>query len=76
MQPGRYVRRRSTAVGAGLIAAGAVLLLVLRFAASPIARRITGAEPAGFVEFLGIPVFFVVVLLGMGLFLWRPGEAP
>lgn len=67
------IRRRSTALGAGLVAAGVVLLVVLRFTASPIARRITGSEPAGLVEFIGIPVFFVVVAVGMALFLWQPG---
>lgn len=68
----RRIRDRSTATGVGLIALGVLLLLSLRFWASPIARYITGREPAGFVAFLGIPVFFVVVGAGIALFLWEP----
>lgn len=65
---------RSTTSGIVLIALGVVLLLTLRFWASPLARRITGQEPAGYVEFLGIPLFLVVVGTGIALFLWEPNR--
>lgn len=66
------IKRRSTAVGAILIGVGVLLLLSLRFWASPLARRIVGQDPPGFVDFIGIPVFFVVVGVGIALFLWEP----
>lgn len=66
------VRERSTATGATLIGVGVLLLLALRFLASPLARRITGQEPPGFADFVGIPLFFVVVGVGIALFLWEP----
>lgn len=71
---GLYTRivDRSTTSGIVLIALGVVLLLTLRFWASPLARSITGREPAGYVDFLGIPLFFVVVGAGIALFLWEP----
>ncbi len=31
-----------------------------------------GQEPIGFIDFTVIPVFFVVVGLGVALFLWEP----
>lgn len=68
------IREQSTTIGVALIAAGVVLLLSLRFWASPLARRITGQEPPGFIEFVGIPVFFVVVGVGIALFLWEPAH--
>lgn len=70
--PVERVAARSTAYGAGLVGLGVLLLLALRFLASPIARRILDREPAGFVEFLGIPAFFVLVGIGVALFLWEP----
>lgn len=63
---------RSTASGAVLIGVGVLLLLALRFWASPIARRIIGRAPPGFADFIGIFLFFVVVSVGIGLFLWEP----
>lgn len=72
MRPVTRVRERSTATGAALVGVGVLLLLALRFSASPLARRITGQEPPGFVDFLGIPLFFVVVGVGIALFLWEP----
>lgn len=68
------IKRRSTAVGATLIGVGVLLLLSLRFWASPLARRIVGQDPPGFVDFIGIPVFFVVVGVGIALFLWEPSR--
>jgi ABC-type uncharacterized transport system permease subunit len=66
--------RRSTLAGVLTMGLGVVLLLVLRFVASPISRAITGSEPAGFEAFLGIPVFFALTAIGLALFLWEPGE--
>lgn len=66
------IGEQSTATGAALIGVGVVLLLALRFVASPLARRILGQEPPGFTEFIGIPVFFIVVGVGIALFLWEP----
>lgn len=67
-----WVANRSTAAGAALIGAGVVLLLSLRFWASPVARRITGADPAGLAAFLGVPLFFALAGGGIALFLWEP----
>lgn len=66
------VRERSTAVGAALIGLGVLLLLALRFWASPLARYTTGREPPGLVAFLGVGLFLVVVGTGITLFLWEP----
>lgn len=68
----RRIVERSTTSGIVLIALGVLILLTIRFWASPLARRITGRDPAGYVEFLAIPVFFVVVGVGIALFLWEP----
>lgn len=67
-----WIANHSTLAGASLIGAGVVLLLSLRFWASPVARRITGADPAGFAAFLGIPLFFALAGGGIALFLWEP----
>lgn len=72
MRTATKIKERSTATGAVLIGLGVLLLLTLRFWASPIARRILGQEPPGLVDFLGIPLFFVVVGVGIALFLWEP----
>lgn len=67
--------RRSTLAGVLTMGLGVVLLLVLRFVASPIARAITGSERAGLEAFLGIPVFFALTAIGLALFLWEPAES-
>jgi hypothetical protein len=67
-----WIRHNTKHLGVGLIGAGALLLLVLRFVASPVARRIAGAQPAGLIEFAGIPAFFLLAGAGMILFLWEP----
>lgn len=72
MRSTRWVRENSTATGVILIAAGVLLLLALRFFASPLARYITDSEPPGFLAFIGIPIFFLVVGVGIALFLWEP----
>lgn len=59
-------------VGAGLVAAGALLLVLLRFWASPLARAVTGGDSVGVVSFLAIPIFLVFVALGIALLLWGP----
>ena len=66
------LRGRSTRTGAILIGVGVVLLIALRFWASPLSRRILGREPSGFFDFIAIPVFFVCVGAGIVLFLWEP----
>lgn len=66
------VAERSTRIGVILIGIGMVLLVGLRFWANPLTRRIIGREPAGFVDFIGIPVFLVFVGVGIVLFLWEP----
>lgn len=72
MEARAWIRDHSTPLGAAAIATGVVLLLVLRFLASPVARSIAGAAPAGLVEFLGIPLFFLLTAAGVALFLWEP----
>lgn len=67
------LRERSTATGVALIGLGVLLLLALRFWASPLARYTTGRDPPGLVAFLGVGVFLVVVGTGIALFLWEPG---
>jgi|GEM_PF-1769204 len=66
------VRRRSTRYGILTAAAGLVLLVGLRVWASPIIRTATGRGSNGLLEFLLIPVFLGVVLVGVLLFLWEP----
>ncbi len=69
------IKERHMALGAGLLALGIILLVGLRFWASPVARRITGTEPPGAIDFIGIPVFLVVAGLGLFLFLWEPNHS-
>lgn len=69
---GERLADRSTRTGVILIGIGMVLLVALRFWANPLTRRILGREPAGFVDFIGIPVFFVFIGVGILLFLWEP----
>lgn len=67
------IKSRSTKTGVVLMAGGVVLLLALRFLANPLARGITGREPAGLLAFLGIPVFLALIALGMALFFMGTG---
>lgn len=66
------VRNHSTRYGLLTLVAGVLLLFALRLWASPLGRRITGRSENGLVEFLSIPVFFLVVGGGIALFLWEP----
>lgn len=59
-------------VGVALLVGSVLALLLLRFWASPIARRITGQDPAGFVDFMGLPIFLALGTTGLLLFLWEP----
>lgn len=71
--PGWYkVRQNSTRYGMLTVAAGLILLIALRIWASPVARAVTDRARNGLVEFLLIPVFLVVVTVGVLLFLWEP----
>lgn len=73
--PGKAtIRDNSTRYGFLTIAMGVVLLLLLRWWASPLIRRMTGRGENGLVEFLLIPLFFLVVTAGIALFLWEPDE--
>lgn len=69
------VRDHSTRYGLVTILAGVALLITLRVWASPLTRRAAGRGENGLVEFLLIPVFLLVVLVGIGLFLWEPDAA-
>lgn len=66
------IRERNRELGVLTILLGVVLLLVLRLWTSPIARGIVGRNTGGLFEFLLIPAFFVVVGIGIALFLWEP----
>lgn len=68
------VRRRPRRHGVAIVAIGILLLLVLRFWASPVGRRITGRSDVGVVAFLGIPLFLVLVTVGIAVFLFEPAE--
>lgn len=68
------IRERSTSTGVALIGMGVLLLLSLRLWANPLTRRIVGVEPPGFVAFIGIPILFLVVGIGIALFLWEPRD--
>lgn len=70
------IRANHRRLGAGAIALGFVSLVVLRFWVSPIARRATDRGAVGVVEFLGIPLFLGLVVLGIALLLWEPEESP
>lgn len=65
------LRERNRELGVLTVLAGVVLLLGLRVWTSPLTRTATGADAPGLWEFLLIPVFFVVVAAGVGLFLWE-----
>lgn len=66
------IKNRSTKTGVVFMAGGVILLLALRFLANPLTREITGGPPPGLLAFLGIPVFFALIALGMALFFWEP----
>lgn len=68
----RRVQDNSTRYGIATVALGLVLLIGLRLWASPLTRRMTGRASNGLLEFLLIPVFLGVVLVGTLLFLWEP----
>lgn len=70
----RVLRENNRRLGVLVIAGGVVLLLGLRFWASPVGRRITGRSGITVVEFLGIPLFLLVVSVGIALLLWEPGD--
>lgn len=57
-------------LGVGVAIAGLLLLLTLRIWASPITMTITGRPRTGVVAFLGIPLFLLVVGVGIVIFLW------
>lgn len=59
-------RRLGLAVGG----VGLLLLLTLRFWASPVARTVTGRSEVGVASFLAIPVVLVVLGAGIVIFLW------
>lgn len=66
------IRERNRELGAVTVLAGLVLLIGLRLWTSPIVRGITGRGEVSVLEFLLIPAFFVVVAIGVSLFLWEP----
>lgn len=59
-------RRLGLAVGG----VGLLLLLTLRFWASPVARTVTGRSDVSVAAFLAIPVVLLVVGAGIAIFLW------
>jgi len=66
------IRERNRKVGAVTVLTGLVLLIGLRIWTSPLLRGATGREEVGVLEFLLIPAFFLVVAIGVSLFLWDP----
>ena len=68
------LKERSTAVGAGAVVTGVILLVGLRFWTSPIAIEGTGRTGISPVEFAGIPLLLALVAIGIMLFVWRPTE--
>lgn len=70
------IRERNRELGVLTVVAGLVLLLSLRLWTSPITRGITGRSEIGVLEFLLIPAFFLVVGIGILLFLWEPEPDP
>lgn len=70
------IRERNRELGVLTVVAGLLLLLSLRLWTSPITRGITGRGEIGVFEFLLIPTFFVVVGIGILLFLWEPEPDP
>jgi hypothetical protein len=66
------IRARPRRYGAAVVALGFVLLVALRFWASPVGRTITGRDGVSLVAFLGIPLFLGLLAAGIGLFLLEP----
>jgi hypothetical protein len=66
------IRERNRELGVLTILTGLFLLVILRLWMSPIARGITGRGEIAPLEFLLIPVFFIIVGIGILLFLWEP----
>lgn len=66
------VRASPKRYGVGVAALGFVLLVVLRFWASPVGRTIAGRDDVGLIAFLGIPLFLGLLVAGIGLFLLEP----
>ena len=60
----------SRRLGLGVAVVGFLLLLSLRFWASPITRTITGREGVSVVSFLAIPLFLLVIGVGIVIFIW------
>lgn len=66
------IRERNRELGVLTVVCGLLLLLSLRVWTSPITRGITGRNEVDVFEFLLIPAFFIVVGIGILLFLWEP----
>lgn len=67
-----HIRARPKRYGVGIAALGFVLLVVLRFWASPVGRSITGRNSVSVTAFLGIPVFLALLVAGIWVFLQEP----
>ena len=65
-------RINSSVLGVTLVVVGVVALLTLRFWASPVVGELVGRERVGVVAFLGIPLFLLLVGVGIALFVWGP----
>lgn len=68
------IRTRPKRYGAGMMALGFVLLVALRFWASPVGRSITGRNGVSVAAFLGIPLFLALLAAGIGVFLLEPDQ--
>lgn len=66
------IRERNRELGVLTVVSGLVLLIGLRLWTSPIVGGITGRSEIGVLEFLLIPAFFLIVGVGVSLFLWEP----
>lgn len=66
------IRERNRKLGVLTVVSGLVLLIGLRLWTSPIVGGITGRSEIGVLEFLLIPAFFLIVGVGVSLFLWEP----
>lgn len=66
------IRERNRELGVLTVVSGLVLLIGLRFWTSPLVRGITGRSEISILEFLLIPAFLLIVVVGVSLFLWEP----